>query len=144
MIAGIKDKFIINFMVSILTSQDIISKNKEAMNIVYNYLTLSDKPKKADAIFIAGGSTITPALKAAELFKMGYSDKLFMTAKKGTFNNPLWNKDDAVVYKDRLVELGIPESTIFCNPVSVDSLFEADDGVYLMKSVGLKPKKLLS
>lgn len=116
---------------------------KESIDLVYKYLAITDNPETADAIFVAGGSTITPALKAAELFDQGYSNKLFMTAKRGTFSNPLWTKDDAVVYKDKLIELGIPEDNIFCEPVSGNSLFEADDAIFLMKSVSIDPKKII-
>lgn len=116
---------------------------RKSLEIIYKYLAISDHPEKANVIFVAGGSTITPAIKAAELYKQGFGSKIFITAKRGTFSNPDWKEDDAVVYKKKMVELGVPEGDIVSDPISTNSLEEADDSVYLMKQEGIDPKTVI-
>lgn len=121
----------------------INKKIQNAIDVVFDYLSIKENPEKSDAIFVAGGATINPAIKAFELYKLGYSKKIISTAKKGTFSNPDWIEDEAIVYKNKLIELGVPSKSIIIDPISRNSLDEADDSIYLLRQNNIILRKII-
>lgn len=94
---------------------------QKSIETIYKFLSVSDKPKKADAIFIATGSSIEQCKKAAELYRQGCSKYIFVVGKRGTFSNPDWTEDEAVIYKKELLRLGVPEEAIHADPIAKNS-----------------------
>lgn len=119
------------------------SEVKKAMKEIYEFLAKSDRPQKADAIFLATGSSLKQPKKGAELFKKGFSKYIFIVGKKGTFSSSEWQEDEAIKYKEYLLKYGVPENAIFAKPIATNSHEEVEKVVPWMKEVGINPKKII-
>ena len=115
----------------------------QAAKILLDFLCLKDQVKKADAIFILGGSSLSPVKKAAELFKKGFSDKIFFISYGGTFTNPDWKEGEAKMYYKTLRALGIPDKNIFWEEATDNTLDEAKYAISFMKKRGVAPKTVI-
>lgn len=122
----------------------IDSQTKAQIKIVYDYLALSDPLEKADVIFIAGGSTLYPVFKAAELFKKGLAPKIVTISDWGTFSNPDWKeKGEAFIFHQELLKLGIPDKDIYWLSIIKNSLEEAQEALPFMKKNKIFPQKMI-
>lgn len=83
---------------------------------ITDFIFVNDKPVKADAIFVVGGSLSQAAETAAQLYKQGYSDKLFIggrySIKKGCFPVSEF-ETEYDFYKDILLKNGVCEGDIY-------------------------------
>jgi uncharacterized SAM-binding protein YcdF (DUF218 family) len=89
--------------------------------IIWNYMVLNQTLKKADVILALGSNDIRVADRAAELYKKGYAPYIICSggiAHTNDINATGWDKSEAVVYKNHLLELGVPEEKII---LEVDS-----------------------
>lgn len=118
-------------------------KTKKALKIVFGFLTIKDKPQKADAIFVATSFSLNPPKKAAELFKKGYSKYVVMVGIEGTFSDYSWKEGQFATYKNKLLGYGVPESAIIAEPTAPNSLEEALKSIPLMRKHGIDPRKVI-
>lgn len=83
---------------------------------ITEFIFVSDKPAAADAIFVVGGSLPQAAELAAELYKKGYSDKIFIggkySIKHNCFPKPEYHTEYDF-YKDILIKNGVCEDDIY-------------------------------
>src|SRR3989338_4056459 len=88
--------------------------------IIWDYMVLDQLVLKADVIFALGSNDIRVADRAAELWKQKYDSFLVCSggvSHVGDFNETPWHKrypqkTEAQAYKERLMELNIPENCI--------------------------------
>lgn len=120
-------------------------KLKQAVKIVYDYLSISDIPEEADCIFLVGGSSLLPTKKVVELYKKGYATKIFFDTKGGTFSNPEFMKQggEAVVFHNELLKLGVKNDDIFYKNKAMNTLEEVLMAIPLMKENGINPKSII-
>lgn len=119
-------------------------KTKKEIGILFKYLNLKTPLQKADVIFLAGGAVIEPVYKAAELYKKGYSKKIIILAKSGTFSNPQWVPiGEATVFKNKLIELGVKEEDIYAENLATNSYEEAVEFLPFANKHGMTPKKVI-
>ena len=116
---------------------------EKAAKIILDFLGPKDQLKNADAIFILGGSSLSPVKKAAVLFKKGFSDKIFFTSYGGTFTNLEWKDGEAKMYYKTLRALGIPDKNIFWKEATDNTLDEAKYAISFMKKRGVAPKTVI-
>ena len=83
---------------------------------ITEFIFVSDEPVAADAIFVVGGSLPTATELAAELYKKGYSDKIFIggkySIKHNCFPKPEYHTEYDF-YKDILIKNGVCEDDIY-------------------------------
>lgn len=88
----------------------------KAIEEITEFIFVNDKPVCADAVFVVGGSLPQAAEIAAELYKKGYSDKIFIggkySIKRDCFPIPEY-KTEYDFYKDILIQNGICEDDIY-------------------------------
>lgn len=116
---------------------------KQAGKVIWDYLSLYDTPEKAEAIFLCGGSTLSPPDKAAELYRRGFAKDIFFLTKGGTFSLPQWKGQESLVYYKRLKLLGIPKELIHWKMSCINTLEEAQQSVPFIKSFGINPKTVI-
>lgn len=119
------------------------SKIKLAMKAVFDYLSVTDKPQKSDVIFIAVSFSVNPPKKAAELYLKGFSKKIFIVGKHGTFSDASWKKSPAKTYKNELIRLGVPGNDIVARSLAPNTYLEAVKSIPLMRRQGINPKKVI-
>lgn len=83
---------------------------------ITEFIFVSNEPVSADAIFVVGGSLPQAAELAAELYKKGYSDKIFIggkySIKHNCFPKPEYHTEYDF-YKDILMKNGVCEKHIY-------------------------------
>lgn len=122
---------------------------------ITEFIFVSDKPVPADAIFVVGGSLPKAAEIAAELYKRGYSNKIFIggkfSIKRDCFPIPEYNTEYDF-YKDILIKNGICEEHIygenestytkqnaeFARKIAIDNHFDIKKGLIVCKSFHAK------
>lgn len=97
---------------------------------ITNYIFVSDKPQKADIIFLPGGSFPEIPERAAKLYHDGYAPLLLpsggVSVKSGKFNGvksktDIYDKEyktDCEFYTDVLLKNGVPRDSIICEDKS--------------------------
>lgn len=91
---------------------DEVDKNAK---IIWDYMLMHHELKKVDAIIALGTNDIRVADRAYQIWKLGFASTIICTggmAHMDDINKTGWEKSEAEIYKDRLVELGVPESSI--------------------------------
>lgn len=83
---------------------------------ITDYIFVNDKPCKADAIFVVGGSLPDSAELAAKLYHNGYSKNIIIggkySIKRGSFPLPEY-ETEYDFYKDILIRNGVSENDIY-------------------------------
>lgn len=110
---------------------------------ITNFIFLSDKPQRADIIFLPGGSFPEPAEYAAQLYKDGFVDKLLpsggVSIKSNKFNGvkskqDIYNLDyktDCSFYEDVLLKNNVPSNAIYME----DKSGHTRDNAFLSRKV---------
>lgn len=113
--------------------------------IVLKFLRLEDRPEKADVIFILGGSTLSPVVRAAELYHSGYAPKIAFISIGGRFGgNHVWGIPEYIKYHETLLGLGIPEKSIISEGLSSNTLEEAKQAIPFLIKRGVLIQQMLS
>jgi uncharacterized SAM-binding protein YcdF (DUF218 family) len=86
------------------------------INKITNYIFVSDKPCKVDAIFVVGGPLSVVGELTAELYNNGYAKNIIIggkySIKRDCFHLPEY-ETEFDFYKDILVKNGVSEADIF-------------------------------
>lgn len=88
-----------------------MEKLDEYAKIIWDYMLMHQELNKVDAIIALGTNDIRVAERAFEIYKEGFASKIICTGGIAHTNDILntgWDKSEAEIYKDRLIELGVP------------------------------------
>jgi hypothetical protein len=111
--------------------------NKQVLFEVENYLGEEDKLEKVDVAIVFGGKTLSRAEKAAEMYLGGWAKKLLMTGKgpmyKGVFKEP-----EAVIFKNRDKELGVPEKDVITEITAINIPSNVRASLNLLDEMNIK------
>lgn len=123
-----------------------MNESDNLAKIVWNYMVLNQKPEKADAILALGSPDLRVADRTAELYQQGYAPYIICSggiAHQDDLNATGWGRAEGEVYKERLVELGVPADKIFLETDSKNSGGNATFTKRLIEDKKLNFKKLL-
>ena len=79
---------------------------------LWDYLVVVDSPRPADVIFVFGCLDLTVPERAAELYHQGHATCVLVTGSFGRMTRGVFDKAEALVFEDRLVEAGVPQQAI--------------------------------
>lgn len=88
------------------------------------YLTLDQRPKPSDAIFVAGNHSLDRATTGAALHLAGFAPRVAMFGRNSVEYADL-TMTEAERYRQHMLKLGVPESAIHLQPCATNSLEEA-------------------
>ena len=120
---------------------------------ITNYIFVSDRPQKADIIFLPGGSFPEIPERAAKLYHDGYAPLLLpsggVSVKSGKFGGVksktyIYDKEyqtDCEFYTDVLLKNGVPHDSLICEDKSGHTRDNAFFSQRLLKENGLVIKK---
>lgn len=114
-----------------------------AVNVLWNWLAIENKPLKSDIIFLFGGAVIDIPQKGAELYDSKLSDRIVTVGNTGTFGNPEWTKPIAEVFADYLAGHGVPRSAIFVQNTSMNTLEDVTHALPLLDAEGIKHRTVV-
>src|SRR5205807_369970 len=104
----------------------------EGLTILRAYLAIERKIEAADAIFCFGGSTIAPAVKAAELYHARVAQAIFSLADRGAFSDPESTEPECEIYRRVLRHASVPGEHVFMEARCTNTLQEASLAVEFM------------
>ncbi len=102
--------------------------------IIWDYMLMHHKLEKADLIFVLGSNDLRVADRAAEVYKLGLAPLIICSGGIAHTNDLLntgWDKSEAEVFRDRLVDLSIPENIILLE----DKAKNTGDNATLIKQI---------
>jgi uncharacterized SAM-binding protein YcdF (DUF218 family) len=93
-----------------------------AASKLWEFLCLSDTVlQKADAIIGFGGPDPLVASRAAELYRQGYAPLIIFSGGQGRGTEGVWQKPEAVLYKEIAVKEGVPADRIYAEDASTNT-----------------------
>lgn len=81
--------------------------NHEA-KALWDFLSVQQEPKEADAIFLFGTQDEKSPDRAAELYHQGFAPKVLVSGGYGPFTQNKYKQPEAVVFGAKLEKLGVP------------------------------------
>ena len=79
---------------------------------IWDFLASSQVPAPSDVIFVFGSRDLAVPRRAAELFSDGLAPCLLVTGGFGPMTEGVFPKAEALVFKDELIRLGVPNDAI--------------------------------
>lgn len=110
---------------------------------LWEYLALVEPPRSADVIFVLGSRDLAVPDHAAALFHGGHAPQILVTGSYGRMTRDVFPKPEALVFRDRLVEAGVPPSAILTEPVATNTLENVRLGVETLRRVDRMPTTAL-
>ena len=93
----------------------------EPLQVIWDYLGLHQKPKKADVIVGFGNFNTDIARRAAELYHQGYAPRILFTGGLGRNTKTLFPEPEAVKFARVAMECGVPEQDIILEDKSTNT-----------------------
>lgn len=115
----------------------------EQLKPLYDYLAISAHPVSADAIFVFGSQDFTVPDRAADLYHSGYAPRVLVTGSYGRLTSNVFSRPEALVFKDRIVEAGVPQDVIITEDKATNTLENVRFGMAALKHSGISVGRLL-
>lgn len=110
---------------------------------LWDFLSVSEPPVSADAIFVLGSQDLRVPARAAELFHQGHASRILVTGSYGRMTRHLFPQPEALVFKQHLLAAGVPKSAIVTEPDASNTLENVQLGMRALELAGLSPRTLL-
>ena len=115
----------------------------DQVNQLWKYLVVSDSPTTADVIFVFGSQDLRVADRAAELFLDSHAPTILVTGRYGRMTRGVFEKPEALIFRDRLVRSAIPENSIVCEPRATNTLENVRFGLRMLRRRGVNVRSAL-
>jgi hypothetical protein len=115
----------------------------DEVNQLWNYLVVSDPPATADVIFVFGSQDLRVADWAAELFLDNHAPTILVTGSYGRMTRGVFEKPEALIFRDRLVRSGIPNNAVICEPRATNTLENVRYGLMVLRHRGVNIRSAL-
>ena len=110
---------------------------------LWEYLALAETPRSADVIFVFGSRDLAVPDRAAALFHEGHAPRVLVTGSYGRMTRNVFPQPEALVFRDHLVEAGVPPSAILTEPVATNTLENVRLGIEALRRVDRMPTTAL-
>ena len=110
---------------------------------LWDYLAVCDPATSADVIFVFGSRDLAVPARAAELYHEGYASQVLVTGSYGRMTRGVFPKPEALVFKDLLVESGVPEAAVVTDIEAANTLENVRFGMAAMRRSGMTPRTAL-
>lgn len=92
------------------------------MQPLWDYLTLVQAPAPADVIFVFGSQDLTMPARAAALHRAGHAPRILVTGHYGRMTRDVFHQPEALVFRDRMVDAGVPAAAIVTESTARNTL----------------------
>lgn len=96
---------------------------------LWDYLAVTDVPDRADVIFVFGSQALAVPKRAAELYHDGYAPIVLASGRYGRMTRDVFDQPEALVFRDRLVQDGVPPAAIVTETEAGNTLENVRFGV---------------
>lgn len=91
------------------------------LKIIWDYMHMDMRPCQVDCIVGFGNYNDDIAIRAAELYKMGYSSKILFTGGLGRNTSDLWKVSEAERFADIAIHQGVKKEDIIIESKSTNT-----------------------
>lgn len=127
----------------ILSKEKLSSLTRQHLESLWNYLSESDEPQKADLIFVFGGQGVDRVRRAVELYKSGYGPKVLFTGKKAAYMGEV-EESEAEYLSQIAIDAGVPPEAIVLEKEAINSVGNAVNSTKLLRQMGLLPEIIIA
>ena len=113
------------------------------LNPLWNFLAISDSPVRSDVIFVFGSQDLRVPRHAASLYRAGYAPTVLVTGHYGRMTRNIFEKPEALVFKDVLVRSGVPSQAIVVETTAQNTLENVTKGLSLLRQKGVSCQSVL-
>jgi uncharacterized SAM-binding protein YcdF (DUF218 family) len=111
-----------------------IDKNAK---IIWDFMQMNMPLQKADAIFVLCSHDKRVAERALDLYNEGFAPWVIVSGGAGKLTKGIFNKAEAEVFKEILVNGGVPEAKIIVEPKSANTGENVRFTFDLLSSIGM-------
>lgn len=117
-----------------------------SLSVAWDYMRLTHRPERADAILVLGSFDPTAAVHAAALWKAGLAPVVVMSggiAHRGGLLDTGWDRTEARVFADVAIREGVPAPAILLEERAQNTGDNFNFGITLLEQAGVQPRKLI-
>ena len=114
-----------------------------AVQLLWEYLAVSHPPVRADALFVFGSQDLGVPARAAELYHQGHAPRVLVTGSFGRMTRAVFHEPEALVFRDCLVDAGVPAAAIVTEPSATNTLENVTLGMAALERSGAGPRSAL-
>ena len=116
---------------------------EQLLQPLWEYLAVSAAPRAVDVIFVFGCADYAVPARAAQLYHEGHASHAVVSGSYGRLTRGVFDRSEAHVFKDCLVDAGVPEASIVAEPVAANTLENVRFGMSALSTCGLRPRSAL-
>ena len=106
---------------------------------IWDFLVRTHAPAPSDVIFVFGSRDLGVARRAAELYAAGLSFRVLVSGLRGPLTERVFDKPEALVFKDELTRLGVPYRAITTEVRAGNTLENVRFGMTALAAAGQTP-----
>ena len=110
---------------------------------IWRYLCASGPPAPSDVIFVFGSRGLEVPRRAAQLYEAGWAARVLVTGRAGPMTEHVFDKPEALVFKDELVRRGVPASAVVTEVAAGNTLENVRFGMAALEAAGYRPQSAL-
>ena len=110
---------------------------------IWSFLSATKAPVPSDVIFVFGSRAIEVPRRAAELYAADLSPRVLVSGRLGPMTEQVFSKPEALVFKDELLRLGVPDRAITTEVAAGNTLENVRFGMSALEATGHTPRSAL-
>ena len=110
---------------------------------LWDYLAVAETPARADVIFVFGSQAPAVPARAAELYRAGHAPVVLVSGRYGRMTRGVFDRPEALVFRDRLVEDGVPPAAIVTETAAGNTLENVRFGLAALRRRGIVVRSAL-
>lgn len=123
---------------------NILDTDIDLLQILYDYLSMNDVPKKSDIIIGFGSMDLHTPVIASKFFNDGFANLILFTGGVGKFTKNVFKKSEAEKYKDIAIENGVPANKIIIENKSTNTGENILFSKKLLQTNGISIKNIIA
>jgi len=116
---------------------------KSLLDGLYDYLSETDTPSKADIIFVFGSKSTLRTETAIRLFNEGYAPKIIISGRGPIYEIEKGNKSEADLLGEFAISRGIPKDCLVLESTSITVPDNVKASLNLFDQMGVESKKFI-
>jgi len=118
-------------------------KVEKLAKIIWNYMRMNQKIKKADLILVMGSHDLQVADRGIELFLQGFAPLMLVSGGLGKITKDINSKSEAELFADRAIHEGVPKGKILIENKSKNTGQNIEFAKRLLKNMGIKIQSVI-
>lgn len=114
-----------------------------ALQVLWDYLLVAQPPAPSDVIFVFGSQDLAMPDRAAELYRGGHAPAVLATGGFGRMTRGVFDRPEALVFRDRLVAAGVPATAIVTETEAGNTLENVRLGLAALRRAGRPARSAL-